>query len=94
MIVPKFAAARDIATSPSGCAWRWYAMGATMIGAARSAPSTVRRVVTRATSRSILGRSVQRRYALTFSCNVHSSPAPAAKYASGPAGRSSAARRS
>jgi hypothetical protein len=94
MIVPKAAAARDIATSPSGCACRWYAIGATMIGAARSAPRTVRSVVTVVTSRSSRGRSVQRRYALTFSRSVHSSPAPAAKYASGPGGRSSAARRS
>ena len=46
MIVPAAAAARAIPGSPSGCAMRCSAVGATSTGVATSVPSTVVAVVT------------------------------------------------
>ena len=76
--VPTAAAARAIATSPSGCATRWNATGATISGIDSDSPSTVVWVVQPATSTSTRGRSCQRRYASTFQRRVSSSPAPPA----------------
>jgi hypothetical protein len=61
MIVPASRAAFAIATSPSGCAARWYAIGATSTGSAISSPSTTTLVPGSATSRRTRGRSCQRR---------------------------------
>ena len=46
MTVPAPAAARAIASSPSGCTVRWKAVGATNSGIELSVPSTVVAVVT------------------------------------------------
>ena len=79
MIVPAAAAARAMPTSPSGCASRWNATGATSTGIDTVVPSTVVAVDGSATSTSTRGRSCQRRKASTFSRSVHSSSAPPAK---------------
>ena len=92
--VPAPAAARAIPASPSGCASRWKATGATRIGIATGSPSTVVLVVTSETSTSTRGRSRQRANAATFSRSVRSSPAPPAKYPCAPGSSASAARRS
>ena len=73
MIVPAAAAARAIATSPSGCATRWKATGATSTGSATSCPSTVVAVEASATSTRTRGRRCQRRKAATLSASVSSS---------------------
>jgi len=73
-------AARAVATSPSGCASRWYATGATRIGIDTSCPRTVADVAMPDTSASTRGRSRSRWNAATFSRSVTSSPAPPAKY--------------
>ena len=67
MIVPAAAAPRAVASSPSGCAARWNAVGATSTGSAISVPSAVVAVDVSATSTSIRGRSTQRRNAARFS---------------------------
>ena len=79
MTVPAAAAPRAIASSPSGCAIRWKAVGATSSGIETSVPSTLVAVVTSETSTSIRGRSTQRSNAARFSRIVHSSLAPPAK---------------
>ena len=79
MIVPAAAAARAIATSPSGSTRRWKATGATSSGIETSVPSTVVAVLTSQTSTSIRGRSRRRAKAATLSRSVRSSPAPPAK---------------
>jgi len=76
--VPTVRAARAIPTSPSGCATRWNATGATASGIDSSSPSTVVAVVQPATSTSTRGRSCQRPNAATLSRSVTSSPAPPA----------------
>ena len=79
MIVPASRAARAVATSPSGCATRWNATGATSSGIETSCAEHRRRRAARlATSTSMRGRSTQRRYASTLSRSVTSSPAPPA----------------
>ena len=76
MTVPTPAAARAIASSPSGCTVRWNAVGATNSGIELSVPRTVVAVVTSETSTSIRGRRIQRSNAARFSRSVHSSFAP------------------
>ena len=76
MTVPAAAAARAIASSPSGCTVRWKAVGATNRGIELFVPSTVVSVVTCETSTSIRGRRIQRSNAVRFSRSVHSSFAP------------------
>ena len=78
MTVPAPAAARAIASSPSGWTVRWKAVGATNSGIELSVPSTVVAVVTRETSTSMRGRKIQRSNAARFSRSVHSSFAPPA----------------
>jgi hypothetical protein len=56
-IVPSSPAAPAEAVSPSGCASRWYAIGATPNGTAQSAPSTEVRSEIAPTSTSTRGRS-------------------------------------
>ena len=60
MIVPASPAARAVASSPSGCARRCEAIGATMIGSAIGWPRTVVASETLDTSLSIRGISHQR----------------------------------
>jgi hypothetical protein len=78
MIVPASRAARAVASSPSGCATRWNATGATSSGIETFCPSTVVSVLHASTSTSMRGRRTQRRYASTLSRRVCSSPAPPA----------------
>ena len=76
--VPALAAARAVASSPSGSQSRWKAVGATSTGSATSLPSTVVAAVTLPTSTSTRGRSSQRSKAAAFPRSVCSSPAPPA----------------
>jgi hypothetical protein len=76
IIVPAAAAARAVASSPSGCAIRCDAIGATMSGRAIGWPSTVVASETCETSTSIRGTSHQRAQAARLPRNVSSSRAP------------------
>ena len=76
--MPASRAAFAIPTSPSGCATRWKATGATISGIEISWPSTVVLVVQPAMSTSTRGRSSQRRNPATLSRSVTSSPEPPA----------------
>jgi hypothetical protein len=53
-------APRAMASSPSACARRWNAVGATRIGVAIGSPSTVAEQSTAPTSTSTRGRTTQR----------------------------------
>ena len=79
MIVPTAAAARAIATSPSGSTSRCNATGATRKGIETSVPRTVVDALTEPTSTSTRGRSRRRANAATLSRSVRSSAAPPAK---------------
>ncbi len=78
MTVPARAAARAVASSPSGCACFWYAHGATSTGNAISVPGTDVDGSTGHAPVSIRGRITQSSNARRFSARVHSSPAPPA----------------
>ena len=56
MTVPASAAARAVASSPSGCAARWSVVGAIASGVRTSVPSRVVPTSTSVTSRSTRGR--------------------------------------
>jgi len=76
MIVPAAAAARAVASSPSGCAIRCDAIGATMTGRAIGWPRIVVASDTCETSINIRGTSHQRPQAARLPRNVCSSRAP------------------
>ena len=76
MIVPAAAAARAVASSPSGWAIRCEAIGATMIGRAIGWPRIVVARETCDTSMSIRGTSHQRSQAARLPWKVCSSRAP------------------
>ena len=79
MRAPAFAAARAVATSPSGSISRCIAKGATPSGEETGVPSRVVAVLTSATSTSMRGRKRQREYEARFARSVTSSPAPPSK---------------
>ena len=79
MMLPPSAAPRAVATSPSGCATRWKATGATSTGDRTEVPRTVVATDTSVTSQRIRGRSRTRAQAATLSSRVRSSPAPPAR---------------
>ena len=79
MIVPAAAAARAMPPSPSSCAIRWIATGATSTGIETGVRSTVVAALVSLTSTSTRGRSAQRRQPSTLSARAHSSSAPPAK---------------
>ena len=79
MSAPAFAAARAVATSPSGSISRCIANGATPSGEDTCVPSSVVAVLTAPTSTSMRGRNRQREYEATFARRVTSSPAPPSK---------------
>ena len=78
MQVPAAAAPRAVATSPSGSASPWMAVGATMIGERTGEPSTVVAVEGCETSISTRGWRRQRDQAATLSTSSRSSSAPPA----------------
>ena len=79
MSAPVAAAARAVASSPSGSSSPCIANGAIPSGDATGVPSSVVAAVTVLTSTSIRGRSCQRSYAATLPRSVTSSPAPPSK---------------
>jgi len=76
--VPIAAAARAVAHSPSGCASRWNAVGATSTGIDTGVPNAVVASAHDPTSTRHFGRSRIRRHAASLSPNVTSSSAPLA----------------
>ena len=76
MMVSVAAAARPVATSPSGCARRWTAIGATISGWGRFLSRSVTDVSRSSTPTSMRGRIASRLHAATLSRIVISSPAP------------------
>ena len=77
--VPAAAAPRAIASSPSGCAIRWKAVGATSTGSDTSVPSTVVAASPRRRRRASAASAPSARRPRRFSRIVHSSFAPPAK---------------
>ena len=75
---PAAAAARAVASSPSGCMSPCAATGAIATGMLAAAPSSVVAAVTPETSIRTRGRSVRRRHAARLSASVSSSQAPPA----------------
>eukprot|EP00601_Ochromonadales_sp_CCMP2298_P024371 CAMPEP_0173286464 /NCGR_PEP_ID=MMETSP1143-20121109/9205_1 /TAXON_ID=483371 /ORGANISM="non described non described, Strain CCMP2298" /LENGTH=268 /DNA_ID=CAMNT_0014224779 /DNA_START=265 /DNA_END=1075 /DNA_ORIENTATION=- len=75
---PRLAAALAVASSPSGCAMRCIAVGATQMGDETLSPRMVVLVSIFETSRSTLGRSLSLSKAALFSLNVVMSVAPLA----------------
>ena len=75
---PAAAAPRAVATSPSGCASPWIAVGATPTGVRTGVPSRVVAVETSATPASTRGWSCQWPQAATFPARRRSSSAPPA----------------
>ena len=73
---PAAAAARAMATSPSGSAARCSVIGATPTGSAEPSPSSVHEVSTSRTSRSTCGATRIERHACVASRSVTSSRAP------------------
>ena len=74
---PTAAAARAVASSPSGSRIAWTPIGASSNGAGIAVPSTVVERSRSATSRSIRGTVRQRRKAAALARIVSSLPAPA-----------------
>ena len=75
---PTAAAARAVASSPSGCMIDWTPTGASPTGAGAGVPSTVVDRSRAETSRSIRGTIRHRRNASTLARIVSSVPAPPA----------------
>ena len=75
---PSAPAARTVAISPSGCARRWYAIGATATGIASGWPSAVVVSDGWSTPTSMRGLSLTRSNAARLPRSVVSSPAPPA----------------
>ena len=76
MIVPTVRAARAVASSPSGSARRWKAVGATSTGTGTAVPSTVVEASMVDTSTSTRLWKRHRWKARSFSRTVHSVRAP------------------
>ena len=74
---PTAAAARARPSSPSGCAIRWYATGATTTGEATAWPSTVVSVDADSIPQSTRWRRRHSANAATFPRSVRSRPGPA-----------------
>jgi hypothetical protein len=79
MIVPAAATARAVASSPSGWARRWNAVGATNTGIDAREPSSVTPSSRSPPPRSTRGTSRSAPNAVSFSRSVISSSAPPAK---------------
>ncbi len=75
---PAAPAARAVASSASGWASPWAAIGAIASGSAVGVPSIVVDGSTTLTSTRTRGRTVRRRHASSFAARVASSPAPPA----------------
>ncbi len=75
---PAVAAPRAVATSPSGCASPWIAVGATATGVRTGVPSSVVSVETSARPARTWGWSCQWLQAATLPSNRRSSSAPPA----------------